>query len=76
MPGRDGASLARDIVESKPGLGVLYISGDTPDSIDHLDFGSETAAFLAKPFGTEELARCVRELLDHAGSGTPDQRAA
>jgi two-component system cell cycle sensor histidine kinase/response regulator CckA len=59
MPHMRGPELARRVVESRPGLKVLYMSGYPDDTL--LDRG---VSFLAKPFSPDLLGRKVRELLD------------
>ena len=74
LPGIDGPTLAAEISEAHPGLPVLFVSGYASETIiDRGELG-EDAAFLAKPFTAEELARRVRELLDLAvETPTPEQ---
>ncbi len=64
LPGLDGPTLAAEISDVHPGLPVLFVSGYASETIiDRGELG-EDAAFLAKPFTSEDLARRVRELLD------------
>jgi signal transduction histidine kinase len=55
MPETDGPELARSIDAHQ----VLFMSGYDQEALQRTD-----APFLQKPFGREELARVVRELLD------------
>ena len=58
MPGMSGRQMAECLTDQRPGMKVLYVSG-YGDAI-----GSQAgAAFLQKPFSTEELAVKVREVL-------------
>jgi two-component SAPR family response regulator len=60
MNGRD---LARRLVELRPGLKCLFMSGYTADVItDHGGLG-EGMHFLPKPFTRDVLAHTVREVL-------------
>ncbi|HXF96088.1 MAG TPA: PAS domain S-box protein [Gemmatimonadales bacterium] len=62
MPGMKGHELAQRFRERRPGALVLFTSGYSPQALaGELPPG---AAFLAKPFTPEALARKVRELLD------------
>ena len=69
MPGMRGRELAGRFASSRPQMKVLYISGYTDGSIVQHGELQAGSAFLGKPFGSEALARKVRELLDGADSG-------
>jgi two-component system cell cycle sensor histidine kinase/response regulator CckA len=58
MPGMSGRKMAECLVESRPNMKVLYVSGYGDASLSQSD-----AHFLQKPFTTEELATKVREML-------------
>jgi two-component system, cell cycle sensor histidine kinase and response regulator CckA len=58
MPGMSGRKMAECLVESRPNMKVLYVSGYGDASLSQSD-----AHFLQKPFSTEELATKVREML-------------
>jgi CheY-like chemotaxis protein len=64
MPGMSGKQLAVRLVESLPGLKILFLSGYTGNAIIHHGVLQEGAAFLQKPFTPDALARKVREILD------------
>jgi signal transduction histidine kinase len=64
MPVIDGRTLAKQIALIRPAIRVLYMSGYTADVIGHDDVLHDGAAFLAKPFTLDLLARRVREVLD------------
>ena len=66
MPGMSGPELARKLVETRPDLPVLFISGYTGD--DKLAEGRlpPDADLLPKPFGPEELRLRVEDALDRA----------
>jgi len=57
MPGMSGRKMAECLVERRPNLRVLYVSGYGDAS------SPSDAHFLQKPFSTEELATKVREML-------------
>ena len=64
MPYMDGGELARFLLEQRPDLRVLYMSGYADDSIINIGLQSPNSAFLAKPFASEMLAHKVRQTLD------------
>src|SRR5437773_6131039 len=64
MPGMNGRELAERLVQRRPGLRVLYMSGYPGDAIVHRGALEPGTAFLQKPFMPEDLARKVREVLD------------
>lgn len=57
MPGLGGIALREQILQERPGIKVLLMSGLEP---------VEGLPFLAKPFNGETLAARVRELLSSA----------
>ena len=61
MPGEDGPALARRLTRAHPRLGVVFISGYARDLLDLSELPG--ARFLQKPFGLDELARVVAELV-------------
>lgn len=65
MPKMGGHELAQRLTAQRPGLRVLYVSGYTEDSIVRNGEPRYGRLFLPKPFTPDELARRVREVLDH-----------
>ena len=63
MPGIGGRELAKRLLDQRPGLGVLYLSGYTEDTIFHQGALGPGSAFLQKPFTLQSLAKKVREVL-------------
>ncbi|MGH7508800.1 MAG: MASE1 domain-containing protein [Gemmatimonadales bacterium] len=64
LPGGSGIALATSLPRQQPGLRVLYMSGHTESDLIRRGVGSETLAFLAKPFSLAELGGAVRDVLD------------
>ncbi|GAC1036525.1 hypothetical protein thsps117_12820 [Pseudomonas sp. No.117] len=61
LSGLDGRQLAEQARATTPSLPVLYLSGQAdPASLPEL--AEEGVELISKPFGLEELARCVRRL--------------
>jgi CheY-like chemotaxis protein len=64
MPGASGPELIRRLVEERPALKVIYMSGYTDEAIAHHGVLDPGIAFLQKPFTSEALGRKIREVLD------------
>jgi len=69
MPGMSGRAVAQRLLELRPGLKVLYLSGYTDDAIVRHGMLEPGIAFLQKPFSADALARKVREVLDARPAG-------
>ncbi len=63
MPGMSGPALAQRLVDSRPELRVLFISGYVHLAASSIDHGSPNRSFLSKPFQASALAEKVRDLL-------------
>jgi two-component system, cell cycle sensor histidine kinase and response regulator CckA len=64
MPGGSGPELIKRLVERRPALKVIYMSGYTEEAIVQHGVLNPGIAFLHKPFTSETLGRKVREVLD------------
>ena len=64
MPGASGPELISRLVERRPGLKVIYMSGYTDEAIVQHGVLKPGIAFLHKPFTSETLGRKIREVLD------------
>jgi two-component system cell cycle sensor histidine kinase/response regulator CckA len=64
MPGASGPDLVKQLVERRPALQVIYMSGYTDEAIVHHGVLDPGIAFLHKPFSSETLGRKIREALD------------
>ena len=68
MPGVSGPDLAQRIVQRRPAIKVLFVSGYATRETIERGVSSRNASFLSKPFSPMRLARKVRERLDgHVG---------
>jgi DNA-binding NtrC family response regulator len=65
MPEMNGRDLAKMIVDVKPGLKCLFISGYTADVIAHHGVLDPGVNFIQKPFSMKNLAAKVRDALDN-----------
>ncbi len=62
-PGMSGPMLADKLVEKKPGLKVLFMSGYDQTQVVQVYVVEKGHALLPKPFTLEELGRKVEEVL-------------
>ena len=74
MPGLRGHEVAEQVVESRPDIKVLYMSGYADQAL--LDAAAIAgSALIEKPFAVEALARRVREALEAVSDTIPATRA-
>ena len=66
MPGINGRELVERLVESRPGIATLLMSGYNDDQVLQRGVMHGETAFLQKPFSAEQFARKVRGILDRA----------
>jgi CheY-like chemotaxis protein len=71
MPGLSGPDLAQAIVERRPDIRVLFVSGYASREAVEMSLTTRNASFLSKPFTPDKLARKVRERLDRAAIPRP-----
>jgi PAS domain S-box-containing protein len=64
MPEMGGAELAEALLQRRPGLKVIFISGYTNDEIERRGLAQPGVELLTKPFASEELILRVRGVLD------------
>ena len=64
MPGASGPELTRQLLNERPSLRVVYMSGYTDDAIVRNGLISEGGHFLQKPFTPLGLTKKVRDVLD------------
>ena len=66
MPGGSGPELTNQLVERRPTLKVIYMSGFTEETIAHHEVLDPGVTFLHKPFTSDSLGLKIREVLDRA----------
>jgi PAS domain S-box-containing protein len=75
MPGVSGPALAQRVVDVRPDIQVLFVSGYVPTATQHVGAMSTNAGFLQKPFTARTIAQKVRERLDRHGAAGHVSRA-
>jgi nitrogen-specific signal transduction histidine kinase/CheY-like chemotaxis protein len=63
MPGASGPELTRQLLQSRPALKVIFMSGYTEEAIVRGGVLNAGVAFLGKPFTAEALGQKVKDLL-------------
>ena len=63
MPGMGGKELADRLLEARPKMKVLYISGYADSAVIRRDILEAGLSFLAKPFSPQRLTKAVRETM-------------
>ena len=66
MPEMGGVELARRLLEERPDIRVLFISGYAADAVPTTDPAGRTMHFLEKPFSPARFAETIRRILDEA----------
>ncbi len=63
MPGMDGPSWVKIALESRPGIGVVFVSGYAEDAFGEGQPKIPNSVFLPKPFSLAELTKTVQKQL-------------
>lgn len=71
MPGMDGAELAARVLQTRPGVKVMYMSGYTDDVLMRTGALQAGTSFIRKPLKPETLIARIREVLDAKGHDVP-----
>lgn len=67
MPGMGGPALSEKILQTRPNMKVIYMSGYTNDALLHCGDLKESALYLQKPFPLTSLVEKAREILNGSG---------
>jgi DNA-binding NtrC family response regulator len=70
MPKVSGRELAQQLVQRRPSMKVLYMSGYTDNAVVNSGILKKEVAFIQKPFTPAALAEKVREVLEGDTSRT------
>ena len=71
LPGASGGELSRAATATRPGLGVIYISGLPKDIAVAKGLIGEDALLVKKPFTSDLLIEALRLVLAEKGTPTP-----
>jgi CheY-like chemotaxis protein len=71
MPQMGGRVFGERLLELKPGVKLLYMSGYTDDAIVHHGILDQGLQFIGKPLTQGELLQKVRDVLDGGGTRSP-----
>src|SRR5437868_3195237 len=63
MPDIGGPELAQRLLQMRPGMKVLYVSG-AADALNDAGVLERSANFLQKPYTQEQISTKIREILD------------
>jgi len=76
LPGEDGLTLARELRETQPQIGILILTGrgDTVDKIIGLEMGADD--YLSKPFHLRELLARTKSVLRRVAQSLPRENGA
>ncbi|MGC8834947.1 MAG: PAS domain S-box protein, partial [Armatimonadota bacterium] len=67
MPGMGGPALSEKLLQTRPNMKVIYMSGYTNDALLHRGDLKEGTVYLQKPFPLTSLAEKAREILNGSG---------
>jgi two-component system, cell cycle sensor histidine kinase and response regulator CckA len=70
MPKLSGRGLIEHVRKTRPGTGVLLISGYTDDAVSNHGISLDPSCFLQKPFTFQILGAKIRGILDQAAIGS------
>jgi two-component system cell cycle sensor histidine kinase/response regulator CckA len=65
MPGASGADLTKRLLEKRPTLRAIFMSGYTEEAIIHHGVLNSGIAFLHKPFSSDALMKKIRDTVRH-----------
>jgi two-component system, cell cycle sensor histidine kinase and response regulator CckA len=65
--GKSGPEVVREVVKTRPGLKIVFMSGYTQDYDLQTGFEKHLTSIITKPFRNRELADEIKRMLDHSG---------
>lgn len=69
LGGMDGFTLQQRLLEKRPGLPVVLISGHGDDAMRQRALDAGAIAFLRKPIDVDALLACIHDALSTRGEG-------
>jgi len=69
LPGMSGSELTKELVENRPWMKVVYMSGFAAEAIARRGLLEEGVPLLVKPFSPETLLQIVKDALAGTGAG-------
>src|SRR5260370_21407900 len=63
MPKMNGREFAESLMQVRPAIQLLFVSGYADDVVLHTGLSTEATPFLQKPFSLVQLGAKVRELM-------------
>ena len=63
LPGQTGPELAREFLDEKPDLKIVFTSGSLPEVVNEATYAMKDARFLPKPYTAKVMLDAVREVL-------------
>jgi DNA-binding response OmpR family regulator len=66
MPGMFGDLMAERLLQINPGLKIIFMSGNVPNSLDTVIPLNPGENFLQKPFSIQELRECIHRNMNPA----------
>ena len=69
MPRMSGRELVDRLIQLRPGIRSLFMSGYTDDAIVNHGVLDKGAHFIQKPFSPEELAEKISDVMRSPGEG-------
>jgi PAS domain S-box-containing protein len=63
LPGMNGIELSRKLLEKKPELKTLFMSGYSADAIGHYGIREDGVHFISKPFSIREFLQAVDRVM-------------
>jgi DNA-binding NtrC family response regulator len=64
MPEMDGLSLVESLIQERPEMQVLYMSGYVEIEATEARLIQNNESYLEKPFGPERLLNAIREVFE------------
>jgi two-component system cell cycle sensor histidine kinase/response regulator CckA len=76
LPRLGGPELSQMLIELRPEMKVIYMSGHADRSELNIRGWEHANAFLQKPFSLTKLAQAVRDVLTKTEGSDPESRSA